>query len=260
MRGYAPLGSRQGCPTSAVMGSRCCHRPKHGSPESCSAGSRRHPGVDTWHGRLFTYGHDDDRGGSVTATCPEGRCTNPVVVEREDGRCYFHGKVQDALMDRPERKGGGRAREYVDVEAGGWSRSRSGTRRRATSSRVGAPTGRRRRVDRIRTRLLPDPAEPHDRHPDPSGQSSHDEADGRARQDARVDALLELAVTRGVGEGSSDGGPRCEPKDAPDDETRKDQETSDDEGPQSLAVTRIDLLTHPSASPERGNPRLAPSG
>jgi hypothetical protein len=62
--------------------------------------------------------HDDDRSGSVMATCPEGRCTNPVVVEREDGRCYFHGKVQDALMDRPERKGGGRAREYVDVGGG----------------------------------------------------------------------------------------------------------------------------------------------
>ena len=55
----------------------------------------------------------------MTATCPEGRCTNPVVVEREDGRCYFHGKVQDALMDRPERKGGGgRPREYVDVGGG----------------------------------------------------------------------------------------------------------------------------------------------
>ena len=56
----------------------------------------------------------------MTATCPEGRCTDPVVVEREDGRCYFHGKVQDALMDRPERKGGGggRAREYVDVGGG----------------------------------------------------------------------------------------------------------------------------------------------
>lgn len=56
----------------------------------------------------------------MTATCPEGRCTNPVVVEREDGRCYFHGKVQDALMDRPERKGGGggRAREYVDAGGG----------------------------------------------------------------------------------------------------------------------------------------------
>jgi hypothetical protein len=54
----------------------------------------------------------------LTATCPEGRCTNPVVVEREDGRCYFHGKVQDALMDRPERKGGGRAREYVDAGDG----------------------------------------------------------------------------------------------------------------------------------------------
>jgi hypothetical protein len=62
--------------------------------------------------------HDDGGSGSVTATCPEGRCTNPVVVEREDGRCYFHGKVQDALMDRPERKGGGRAREYVDVGGG----------------------------------------------------------------------------------------------------------------------------------------------
>ena len=54
----------------------------------------------------------------TTATCPEGRCTNPVVVEREDGRCYFHGKVQDALMDRPERKSGGRAREYMDVGGG----------------------------------------------------------------------------------------------------------------------------------------------
>jgi hypothetical protein len=68
----------------------------------------------------------------VTTTCPEGRCTNPVVVEREDGRCYFHGKVHDALMDRPERKGGGgtgRAREYVDagggrlVEVAEWDRS-----------------------------------------------------------------------------------------------------------------------------------------
>jgi hypothetical protein len=53
-------------------------------------------------------------------------------VEREDGRCYFHGKVHDALMDRPERKGGGgtgRAREYVDagggrlVEVAEWDRS-----------------------------------------------------------------------------------------------------------------------------------------
>jgi hypothetical protein len=62
--------------------------------------------------------YDDGWSGSVKASCPEGWCTNPVVVEREDGRCYFHGKVQDALMDRPERKGGGRAREYVDAGDG----------------------------------------------------------------------------------------------------------------------------------------------
>jgi hypothetical protein len=44
-------------------------------------------------------------------TCIE--CGREVVDPREDGRCYYHGKLWDQLMDRPEPKRSGPPREFI---------------------------------------------------------------------------------------------------------------------------------------------------
>jgi hypothetical protein len=48
----------------------------------------------------------------------EGRCTNPVVVRRDDGRCYYHGKVYDGLTERTPRRPSERPRDFLDVGGG----------------------------------------------------------------------------------------------------------------------------------------------
>ena len=50
--------------------------------------------------------------------CIEGNCPNPVVVLRDDGRCYYHGKVWDGLAERPARRGTNRPRDFLDVGGG----------------------------------------------------------------------------------------------------------------------------------------------
>ncbi|MGZ4152774.1 MAG: hypothetical protein ACXVP3_10035 [Actinomycetota bacterium] len=50
--------------------------------------------------------------------CVEGRCTNPVVVRRDDGRCYYHGKVYDGLTERTPRRASERSRDFLDVGGG----------------------------------------------------------------------------------------------------------------------------------------------
>jgi hypothetical protein len=50
--------------------------------------------------------------------CVEGNCPNPVVVLRDDGRCYYHGKVWDGLTERPPRRGTDRPRDFLDVGGG----------------------------------------------------------------------------------------------------------------------------------------------
>jgi hypothetical protein len=50
--------------------------------------------------------------------CIEGNCLNPVVVMRDDGRCYYHGKVFDGLAERPARRGTDRPRDFLDVGGG----------------------------------------------------------------------------------------------------------------------------------------------
>ena len=36
-----------------------------------------------------------------------------MVDPREDGRCYYHGKLWDQLMDRPAPKRSGPPREFI---------------------------------------------------------------------------------------------------------------------------------------------------
>ena len=43
--------------------------------------------------------------------CVEGNCPNPVVIQRDDGRCYYHGKVWDGLTERPPRL----SKAYTDL-------------------------------------------------------------------------------------------------------------------------------------------------
>jgi hypothetical protein len=50
--------------------------------------------------------------------CPEATCTSEPQRDREDGRCYYHGKIWDGLIERMPRKKGGAPREFLDAGGG----------------------------------------------------------------------------------------------------------------------------------------------
>ena len=53
--------------------------------------------------------------------CPEATCNSAPQRDREDGRCYYHAKIWDGLIEREARKKGGAPREFLD--AGGGSKA-----------------------------------------------------------------------------------------------------------------------------------------
>jgi hypothetical protein len=50
--------------------------------------------------------------------CSEATCRSEPQCDREDGRCYYHGKIWDGLIERVARKAGGAPREFLDAGGG----------------------------------------------------------------------------------------------------------------------------------------------
>jgi hypothetical protein len=50
--------------------------------------------------------------------CPEATCRSEPQRDRQDRRCYYHGKIWDGLIERMPRKKGGAPREFLDAGGG----------------------------------------------------------------------------------------------------------------------------------------------